>query len=76
MHFLVEDALLLDTFASPESARTRHPSYDEVTHQDDLAIPILLPENVANNDVPAAFPWLIPSEKRTDLPILTPPKII
>lgn len=76
MHFLVEDSLLLNTVASSETARTNPLSYDEVTHQDDLAIPVLLPEHIENNDVPAAFPWTIPLEKQATSPILLPPKIV
>jgi len=76
MHFLVEDSLLLNTVASPESARTSPLSYDEVTHQDDLAIPVLLPERVANNNVPAAYLWTVPLEKQATSPILPPPKIV
>ena len=75
MHFLVEDFAPVEYGCIPESARTNPLSYDEVTHQDDLAIPVLLPERMANNDVPAAYFWTVPFEKQATSPILTPPKI-
>ena len=66
---------LLNTIASPKFARTSPLSYDEVTHQDDLAIPVLLPERMANNVVPAAYFWSVPLKKQAASPILHPPKI-
>jgi hypothetical protein len=75
MHFLVEDSRLLNTVASPESARTNPLSYDEVTHQDNLAIPVLISEHMANNNVPAAYFMTVPFRKLASSPILPPPKI-
>ena len=75
MHFLVEDSLLLHTAASPESAQANPLSYDQVTHQDDLVLPVHLPERIMNNAVPAAYFWIVPVEMQTESPILTPPKI-
>ena len=75
IHFLVENSLLLHTAASPESAWANPLSFDQVTHQDDLVLPVQLPERMANKPVPAAYFWIVPVEKQAASPILTPPKI-
>jgi hypothetical protein len=75
MHFLVEDSLFLHSVASLEPAHASNLSFDEVTHQDDLVLPVLIPERVAYNTVPVAYFWTVPLEKQATSPILTPPKI-
>ncbi len=75
LHFLIEDSLLLHASTTINPEFNNQQSYDEVTHQDDLATPICLPERITNCNMPVTLSLTVPFRKQSISPILPPPKI-
>ncbi len=75
-HFLVEDVSLqrgLD--ASSQGRSTAGLAFDEIEHQDDLAMAAGLPEAIPRSDPPTIPAWSTRLERQSAFPIRKPPKI-
>ncbi len=75
-HFLVEDGSLqraVDT--TSQSHSTAGLAFDEMEHQDDLAMTTNLPDSILHNDQPAIPAWSIRLKQQRAFPIRIPPKI-
>lgn len=75
-HFLMEDVSLQRAVdPSSQSHSTAALAFDEMEHQDDLAITANLPESILHNDPPTVPAWGIPLARQSAFPIRIPPKI-
>ena len=75
-HFLVEDVSLQRAMnSSAQSPSTAGLAFDEMEHQDDLAMAAVLPDPVWHNAPPAILAWSLPVERQFAFPIRIPPKI-
>lgn len=73
LHFLVEDSALLSVWKAGQQPGI--PGSDEMTHQDDLALPVSLPESTAGH-TPVTDPAESNFHAQTALlPIPIPPRV-
>jgi hypothetical protein len=75
-HFLVEDVSLQRAMdPSAITSSTAGLAFDEIDHQDDLAMATAMPNSLRHNPPPEILASSIPLERQSAFPVHIPPKI-